>query len=131
MASADEPHYKVDDSPTHNDESDSTQFSENESKSRTRTSLLDSTEEFEIIDSTGEDDDLRDLPLLETVEGQEKMNTQNEDKEEKPHDAAQNEKDDDWIDVLGKLSFYSSPVAFLVGIPHSFKKAVFFKTAVS
>lgn len=107
MASAD-----VDDSLTHDDGSDSAQLSENELKPRTRTSLLDSTEEFEIIDSTGEDDDLSDLPLLETVEGQENGKMQNEEKEEKSTDEFQNEQED-WIDILGKLipihplSFYS------------------------
>lgn len=95
MASAD-----ADDSPTHDDGSDSAQLSENESKPRARTSLLDSTEEFEIIDSTGEDDDLSDLPLLETVEGQENGKTQNEEKEETANDAFHNEQDD-WIDLLG------------------------------
>ncbi|XP_018412986.1 PREDICTED: peptidyl-prolyl cis-trans isomerase FKBP8 [Nanorana parkeri] len=107
MASADELHCNVDDSPTHDDGSDSAQFSENESKTRARTSLLDSTEEFEIIDSTGEDDDddddddLSDLPLLETVEGQEKEKTQNDEKEEKSHDVLENGPEEDWVDVLG------------------------------
>lgn len=99
MASADEPQYNADDSPTCNDGSDSAQFSENESKPRARASLLDNAEEFEIIDSSGEDD-LSDLPLLETVEGQENGKTQSEEKEEKSNDAFQNEQED-WIDILG------------------------------
>ncbi|KAM5194092.1 peptidyl-prolyl cis-trans isomerase FKBP8 [Mantella aurantiaca] len=98
MASADEPPHNVDDSPTHEDGSDSAPISETDSKQRTP--LLDSTEEFEIINSTGEDDDLSDLPLLETIKGHDEGKTQSEEKEETSYDTFQNEKED-WIDILG------------------------------
>ncbi|XP_072261141.1 peptidyl-prolyl cis-trans isomerase FKBP8 isoform X2 [Pyxicephalus adspersus] len=100
MASADEPRYNVDDSPTHDD---GAQFSENELTPRARASLLDSTEEFEIIDNTGEDDDddLSELPQLETVDGQDKGKTQNEEQKENSHDALENEPEESWVDVLG------------------------------
>ncbi|XP_063770805.1 peptidyl-prolyl cis-trans isomerase FKBP8 isoform X2 [Pseudophryne corroboree] len=100
MASVDEPFSKVDD--THDDGSDSAQLSENETKPRDRTSLLDSTEEFEIIDSTGEeDDDLSDLPLLETVEAVDAANIQNESNEDTSQEDTGKESEEEWIDVLG------------------------------
>ncbi|KAM9331455.1 peptidyl-prolyl cis-trans isomerase FKBP8 [Gastrophryne carolinensis] len=96
MASTDEPCANMEDSPSHDE------GSENEAKPRDRTSLLDSTEEFEIIDSTGEDDDdLSDLPLLETVESEEKDKTADEGQEEKSQDQAEKGPEEEWLDVLG------------------------------
>ncbi|XP_075720622.1 peptidyl-prolyl cis-trans isomerase FKBP8 [Rhinoderma darwinii] len=102
MASADEPVSNVDDSPVHEDRSDSAQLSENDSKPRDRTSLLDSTEEFEIIDSTGEDDDdLSDLPLLETVENEGSAQTQTDSKEQTEEDGDGKSPEEEWLDILG------------------------------
>ncbi|XP_068090005.1 peptidyl-prolyl cis-trans isomerase FKBP8 isoform X2 [Hyperolius riggenbachi] len=100
MASVDEQSSNVNDSPTHEDGSESTQPSENEAKPKDRTSLLDSTEEFEIIDSTGEDDDLSDLPLLETVSNQERGKGHIEGKE-KSHITLEKDLVEEWLDVLG------------------------------
>ncbi|XP_075061372.1 peptidyl-prolyl cis-trans isomerase FKBP8 [Mixophyes fleayi] len=102
MASADEPHSSVGDTLIHEDGSDSAQLSENETKPRDRSSLLDSAEEFEIIDSTGEeDDDLSDLPLLETVESVEKSKAPNKPNEEISQEAAGKDVKEEWLDVLG------------------------------
>lgn len=102
MASAEEPVSSVDDSSVHEDGSDSTPVSENDSKPRDRTSLVDSTEEFEIIDSTGEDDDdLSDLPLLETVENETSAKTQTESKEQAEDEADVKGAEEEWLDILG------------------------------
>lgn len=101
MASADDPVSNVDDSAAHEDESDGAQLSENDSKPRDRNSMLDSTEEFEIIDSTGEDDDLSDLPLLETVENEGSAKTQTESNGQTEGDAEGESPEEEWIDILG------------------------------
>ncbi|KAM3939960.1 peptidyl-prolyl cis-trans isomerase FKBP8 isoform 1-T3 [Leptodactylus fuscus] len=102
MESTDERVSNVDDSLVHEDGSDSSPLSENDSKPRDRTSLVDSTEEFEIIDSTGEDDDdLSDLPLLETVEGEGSAKTQTESKEHTEDDEDRKSPEDKWLDILG------------------------------
>lgn len=101
MASADDPVSNVDDSAAHEDESDCAQLSENDSKPRDRNSMLDSTEEFEIIDSTGEDDDLSDLPLLETVENEGSAKTQTESNGQTEGDAEGESPEEEWIDILG------------------------------
>lgn len=102
MASAGDPVSNVDDSAAHEDESDGAQLSENDSKPRDRNSMLDSTEEFEIIDSTGEDDDdLSDLPLLETVENEGSAKTQTESNGQTEGDAEGESPEEEWIDILG------------------------------
>lgn len=101
MDSADDPVSNVDDSAAHEDESDGAQLSENDSKPRDRNSMLDSTEEFEIIDSTGEDDDLSDLPLLETVENEGSAKTQTESNGQTEGDAEGESPEEEWIDILG------------------------------
>lgn len=102
MASADDPVSNVDDSAAHEDESDGAQLSENDSKPRDRNSMLDSTEEFEIIDSTGEDDDdLSDLPLLETVDNEGSAKTQTESNGQTEGDAEGESPEEEWIDILG------------------------------
>lgn len=102
MASAGDPVSNVDDSAAHEDESDGAQLSENDSKPRDRNSMLDSTEEFEIIDSTGEDDDdLSDLPLLETVENEGSDKTQTESNGQTEGDAEGESPEEEWIDILG------------------------------
>lgn len=101
MASADDPVSNVDDSAAHEDESDGAQLSENDSKPRDRNSMLDSTEEFEIIDSTGEDDDLSDLPLLETVENEGSAKTQTESNGQTEGDAEGESPEEEWVDILG------------------------------
>ncbi|KAG9467489.1 hypothetical protein GDO78_014854 [Eleutherodactylus coqui] len=94
MASAEE---HVEDSSAHEDVSDGTPPSENDCKPRDRTSIVDSTEEFEIIDSTGEDDDdLSDLPLLESVDNEASAKTE---PTEQPEGDADGE--DKWLDILG------------------------------
>lgn len=102
MASADDPVPNVEDPVAREDESDCTSPSENDSKTRDRTSLMDSTEEFEIIDSTGEDDDdLSDLPLLETVENEGSAKTQTESKEQAEGDSEGKSPEEEWVDILG------------------------------
>ncbi|XP_044134808.1 peptidyl-prolyl cis-trans isomerase FKBP8 [Bufo gargarizans] len=102
MASAEEPVPNVEDSPVHEDGCDSASVSENDSKPRDRTSLVDSTEEFEIIDSTGEDDDdLSDLPLLESVVNEGSGKTQTESSEQKENGADGKEPEEEWLDILG------------------------------
>ncbi|XP_069818585.1 peptidyl-prolyl cis-trans isomerase FKBP8 isoform X2 [Dendropsophus ebraccatus] len=102
MASAGEPASSVNDSPLHADGSDSTQLSENDSKQRDRISLVDSTEEFEIIDSTGEDDDdLSDLPLLETVDNEGLAKTPTEAKEQTEDNTDGKITEEEWLDILG------------------------------
>lgn len=101
MASAGDPVSNVDDSAAHEDESDGAQLSENDSKPRDRNSMLDSTEEFEIIDSTGEDDDLSDLPLLETVENEGSAKTQTESNGQTEGDAEGESPEEEWVDILG------------------------------
>ncbi|NP_001088346.1 FKBP prolyl isomerase 8 L homeolog isoform X1 [Xenopus laevis] len=59
--------------------------------------LLESTEDFEIIDSAVEEDDLSDLPLLEDVEKKENPAAEN-DSEKQQTDAKEVQ---EWLDVLG------------------------------
>ncbi|XP_040273569.1 peptidyl-prolyl cis-trans isomerase FKBP8 [Bufo bufo] len=102
MASAEEPVPSVEDSPVHEDGCDSASVSENDSKPRERTSLVDSTEEFEIIDSTGEDDDdLSDLPLLESVVNEGSGKTQTESSEQRENGADGKGPEEEWLDILG------------------------------
>ncbi|XP_073542481.1 peptidyl-prolyl cis-trans isomerase FKBP8 isoform X1 [Phyllobates terribilis] len=101
MASPVEPVSSVDDSPVHEDGSDSTPLSEDDSKPRDRTSLQDSSEEFEIIYSNGEDDDdFSDLPLLETVGNKGPHKSQKESKEQ-TEDAGGKIPEEEWQDILG------------------------------
>ncbi|XP_077128042.1 peptidyl-prolyl cis-trans isomerase FKBP8 [Ranitomeya variabilis] len=101
MASPVELVSSVDDSPVLEDGSDSAQLSENDSKPRDRTSLPDSSEEFEMIYSNGEEDDFSDLPLLETVGNKASAKTQKESKEQTDDNAGGKSPEEEWQDILG------------------------------
>ncbi|XP_041434350.1 peptidyl-prolyl cis-trans isomerase FKBP8 [Xenopus laevis] len=60
--------------------------------------LLESTEDFEIIDSAVEEDDLSDLPLLEDVEKKEEKPATENDSNKQQTDAKEVE---EWLDILG------------------------------
>ncbi|KAM4052936.1 peptidyl-prolyl cis-trans isomerase FKBP8 [Anomaloglossus baeobatrachus] len=100
MASPDEPMSSVDDSLVHEDGSDSTQPSDSDSKPRDRTSLMDSSEEFEIIYNGEEDDDFNDLPLLETVGSAKPDNTQKDSKEQTEEDNGEKSPEEEWEDIF-------------------------------
>ncbi|CAH2293351.1 peptidyl-prolyl cis-trans isomerase FKBP8 isoform X1 [Pelobates cultripes] len=103
MASADESHSDVEDIPEHQAvldiPHDQSLSQENEAKAKDRISLLDSTEDFEMIDNTEEEDgDLSDLPSLEDV----KKETTSPREEASNEDPSQNnEAEEEWLDVLG------------------------------
>ncbi|KAM4809463.1 peptidyl-prolyl cis-trans isomerase FKBP8 [Rhinophrynus dorsalis] len=102
MATADEPLSNVEDSSetgAQEDGSDMTTNPENEVKSTDSSPLLDTTEDFEIIDSNMEDDDdLSDLPLLEDIEKKETVTTDSESNIE--HSQGKDTREE-WLDVLG------------------------------
>ncbi|XP_053558936.1 peptidyl-prolyl cis-trans isomerase FKBP8 [Bombina bombina] len=105
MASADEPHSNTEGSPDYGEKehmSDVPQTEENEVLLQERSSLQDSTEEFEIIDSAGEEgDDLSDLPLLEDIEKKDASPANDEVHEEPFETKPSEEATEEWLDVLG------------------------------
>ncbi|KAG8454839.1 hypothetical protein GDO86_001163 [Hymenochirus boettgeri] len=83
-------------------EPDSEVYQLEESNPFERTSLLDSTEGFEIIERALEDDDYDDLPVLEDIE--KKADATEDESNKEPTQIKQEEEkksEDEWMDVLG------------------------------
>ncbi|XP_053321691.1 peptidyl-prolyl cis-trans isomerase FKBP8 [Spea bombifrons] len=104
MATSDGSISNVDETPESQDGSDVLQdqpvSEEDEAKAKSNLSLLDSTEDFEIIDSAvEEDDDLSDLPLLEDVE--KKMASSTEKVSNEDQKTTLDKNSEEWLDVLG------------------------------
>ncbi|KAM8961146.1 peptidyl-prolyl cis-trans isomerase FKBP8 [Pelodytes ibericus] len=109
MASADESLSNVEDTPGLVVESDNPldqpPSQENEAKTKDRISLLDSTEDFEIIDSAEEEgDDLSDLPLLEDVQSGDTPTKEASNEKDTSQGALGKESEEEWLDVLGNGS---------------------------
>ncbi|KAM4707951.1 peptidyl-prolyl cis-trans isomerase FKBP8 [Discoglossus pictus] len=103
MDSTDESRSNTDSSPElvgQEDGTEAPQSIDSETSVSEKTPLMDSTEDFEIIDSAvEEDDDLSDLPLLEDVEKREM--TDSESNITPSEEKRKEEQAEEWLDILG------------------------------